>query len=176
MHGVVMSSFGWSMLIASPQDSSLASNIPQGSIMSSSGTHSIIDNRIACSRFYLSSEVASYRQLLVGFFKCRNVSRPKRHYIHTYRVFKKTNYRRETQPRKRSECTVTPIGCLSSELPIAGQCWRRRGRKILKIKINTIFPGHPVGLYACKSLRLEPDFNCWLWNKLVGYQLHGAPD
>ena len=48
---------------------------------------------------------------------------------------------------------ITPIGWPFSEPPIAAQCWRVRGGKILKVlgKKNTICP--EVGIYKRKILR-----------------------
>ena len=64
--------------------------------------------------------------------------------------------RRGTRICKRSEWTVTLIGWSFFVQPIAAQCWRRRGRQIMKInKINenTIFDEIPVLQFSVE--------NCW---------------
>ena len=51
--------------------------------------------------------------------------------------------RRGTYPGKRSECSLTPIGC-PHFLYNPAQCWRGRGRKILEILGKKKHPEHPV--------------------------------
>ena len=86
-----------------------------------------------------------------------------------YRVFRKKTHdsllplprlhrcEKSSKLSTQCECTVTPIGWLFFVQPIAAECWRGRGGKLLRIlEKKTIFNEHPVHTLMSEMQTLAP--------------------